>query len=301
MTNHRVLAPRAGVIMDVQNCQVVTGSTDRLARRVTRLQSAALATVLCGTVALAGSAVSGLTGFDSLRIEKPNLTPVEDQRAASLSAKTETVSANTESVDAPEPTAINKTDTSDAGIISTAAGTTGSNRPESIVETAVAQSSQQLPTETPPVQMATRSEPDAVHTETGDAARPLETVDKCLVAEICIDQYLWSLYQRTPKRDTIKVEEQRKVTVKKKGKTRTVIEKFTKLVDEDFTWKDPKGRKSQHVIEGLRDRRHGLELQTEALSCSSGAGRGRALAGDNERIPRRLPSIARKRPKEGRV
>jgi len=41
---------------------------------------------------------------------------------------------------------------------------------------------------------------------------------------------LWSLYQRTPKRDTIKVEEQRKVTVKKKGKTRTVIEKSTKLV-----------------------------------------------------------------------
>ena len=63
--------------------------------------------------------------------------------------------------------------------------------------------------------------------------RPLEIVDECLVPEICIDQYLWSLYQRTPKRDTIKVEEQRKVTVKKKGKTLTVIEKFTKLVDQD--------------------------------------------------------------------
>ena len=237
--------------MDVQNCEdgvdrsrraitvatAVRITTDRLARRVTRLQSAALATVLCGTVALAGSAVSGLTGFDSLRIEKPNSAPVGDQRAASLSAQTETISANTESVDEPELTAINKADTSDAGIVTTAAGITGSDRTESMVETAVAQSSRQLPAETPPVQMATWSESDAVHTDIGDTARLLEMVDECLVPEICIDQYLWSLYQRTPKRDAIKVEEQKKSTVKKKGKTRTVIEKFTKLVDEDFTWK----------------------------------------------------------------
>jgi hypothetical protein len=129
----------------------------------------------------------------------------------------------------------------------------------------VAQSSQQLPAETPPVQMATRSEPDAVHTDTGDAVRPLEIVDECLVPEICIDQYLWSLYQRTPKRDTIKVEEQRKVTVKKKGKTRTVIEKFTKLVDQDFTWKDPKAAEKSsmslkdYVIGGM-DRSLKLKL-----------------------------------------
>ena len=29
--------------------------------------------------------------------------------------------------------------------------------------------------------------------------------------EVCIDEYLWSLYQRTPKRDSIKVVEERKV------------------------------------------------------------------------------------------
>ena len=77
----------------------------------------------------------------------------------------------------------------DAGMVTTAAGTTGSDRSES-TETAVAQSSQQLPAETPPVQMATRSEPDAVHTDTGDAVSPSEIVDECLVPEICIDQYL---------------------------------------------------------------------------------------------------------------
>jgi hypothetical protein len=71
------------------------------------------------------------------------------------------------------------------------------------------------------------------------AARPVETPDECLVAEICIDEYLWSLYERTPKVDTIKVTERIKVAVKKKGKTRTVIKTNTKYVVGDFTWKDP--------------------------------------------------------------
>jgi len=257
--------------MHVQNCEVITGPVvgaaitvpaavrmraNRFTRRVARL---------CGTVALAGWAISGLTGFDSPRIEKPNLAPIEDQRAASLSAKTESVSANTESVDAPQLAAIKETGASGADMVTTAPGATGSDRSESIVETAAAQSSRKLPVETPSVQMATRSEPDAVHTDTGGAVRPPETVDECLVSEICIDQYLWSLYQRTPKRDTIKVEEQRKVTVKKKGKTRTVTEKFTKLVDEDFTWKDPKAAEKasmslkDYVIGGI-DRRFKLKL-----------------------------------------
>jgi hypothetical protein len=67
-----------------------------------------------------------------------------------------------------------------------------------------------------------------------------EILDECFVANICIDRYLWALYQRAPKMDAIKVHERRKVTVKKKRKTVTVTKSFTKLVDEDFTWKDPK-------------------------------------------------------------
>jgi hypothetical protein len=51
---------------------------------------------------------------------------------------------------------------------------------------------------------------------------------------------LWGLYQRTPKEDTIKVQELRKVTVKKKDKTVTVMKSVTNFVDENFTWKDPK-------------------------------------------------------------
>jgi hypothetical protein len=92
-----------------------------------------------------------------------------------------------------------------------------------------------------------------------------ETLDECLAAENCIDQYLWSVYQRTPKVDTIKVQERRKVTVKQKGKTRTVIKELTKLVDEDFTWKDPKAAEKtgmslmEYVIGGM-DRSFKLKL-----------------------------------------
>src|SRR5262249_60546191 len=55
------------------------------------------------------------------------------------------------------------------------------------------------------------------------AVRPIEIVDECLVVDVCIDEYLWALYERTPKVDTNKVTKQIKTTVKtKKGKTRTV-------------------------------------------------------------------------------
>jgi hypothetical protein len=68
---------------------------------------------------------------------------------------------------------------------------------------------------------------------------PLEASDECVLSEECIDQYLWSVYERAPKVDTIKVEEQIKTTVKMNGKSRTVTKTVTKFVNEDFTWKDP--------------------------------------------------------------
>lgn len=71
------------------------------------------------------------------------------------------------------------------------------------------------------------------------AVRPVETPNECLVAEICIDDYLWSFYERTPKVDTRKVTTRVKATIRKKGKTRTVSKTITEYVDEDFTWKDP--------------------------------------------------------------
>jgi hypothetical protein len=73
------------------------------------------------------------------------------------------------------------------------------------------------------------------------AARPVVAiVDECLVVETCIDEYLWALYERTPKVDVNKVPKQIKTTVKtKKGMTRTVTKTITDYVVADFAWKDP--------------------------------------------------------------
>jgi hypothetical protein len=86
---------------------------------------------------------------------------------------------------------------------------------------------------------------------------PLEAADECLAAQDCIDQYLWSVYERARKVDTIKVQERIKATVKKNGKSRTVTKTITKLVNEDFTWKDPHAAEkagmsvAQYVIGGM--------------------------------------------------
>src|SRR5215469_8581578 len=85
----------------------------------------------------------------------------------------------------------------------------------------------------------------------------LEASDECLAAQDCIDQYLWSVYERARKVDTIKVQERVKATVKKNGKSRTVTKTVTKLVNEDFTWKDPHAAEkagmsvAQYVIGGM--------------------------------------------------
>src|SRR5262245_43326459 len=86
---------------------------------------------------------------------------------------------------------------------------------------------------------------------------PLEASNACVLSEECIDQYLWSVYERAQKVDTSKVEEQIKTTVKKNGKSRTVTKTVTKFVVEDFTWKDPHAAEkagmsvTQYVIGGM--------------------------------------------------
>jgi hypothetical protein len=122
--------------------------------------------------------------------------------------------------------------------------------PEPIVTAALTDPSETLAPETPPVQVA---KTDAATTNTAttntptrepvDANRGLdstEVLDECFVADTCIDRYLWAVYRRAPKEDAVKTREQRKVTVKKRGKLVTVTKTFTTLTDEDFSWKDPK-------------------------------------------------------------
>jgi hypothetical protein len=103
---------------------------------------------------------------------------------------------------------------------------------------------------TPPTSLAALRPTDPAQ----NAARPAvssEALDACPDPDVCIDQYLWSLYERTPKVDTVKVEERIKVKVKKKDKTRTVVKTLTKYVTEDFGWKDPKA--AQKVGMSVKD------------------------------------------------
>ena len=93
--------------------------------------------------------------------------------------------------------------------------------------------------------------PVAVERKVSPPADTVAVLDECFVMDACIDRYLWTLYQRTPKEDTVKVEERRAVTVKRKGKTVTVMRSFTKRVDEDFAWKDPKA--AEHAGMSLKD------------------------------------------------
>ena len=227
---------------------------------------ATVAAASCGTVVLAGWIVASLAGFGSAGIEITAAVPIEDRPATSLAADAALAVA-------PQATVMGNAVVASAEVATAAGSVTGtatdtmaaSDKPESIVVAALPDPSQMLPPETPSVPVPTASTPDPVPNDAKETVDSVEILDECLVAEICIDRYLWALYQRTPKMDTIKVYERRKVTVRKKGKTKTVTKRFTRLVDNDFTWKDPKAAEKagmtmmDYVIGGM-DRSFKLKL-----------------------------------------
>jgi hypothetical protein len=178
----------------------------------------------------------------------------------------ELASATTQSI------VVGKPDTVTTGASVTAAlvePAPAAHEPESkpSVVAALTSPSEILPQETLPAQAAqTSTEPAAA---SSNDAKPsvdsVEILDECYVVDACVDRYLWALYQRTPKEDTVKAPVQREVTVKRKGKTVTVTRTVTQLVDEDFAWKDPKAAETagmaitDYVIGGM-DRDFKLRL-----------------------------------------
>jgi hypothetical protein len=199
---------------------------------------ATMATAL--TVVTAGCAVVWLAGFGSAGIDNIDGAPIVDRGAPSLTA-------DAEPADAPQATAMGKAADGASTVVAAASVTVtttnmtaAQDKSEHIAEAAPTDASHTLPPETPPVQVATASTSDPLPNDAKKAVGSIEIPDECREADVCIDQYLWALYRRTPKEDTVKVNEQRKVVVKKKGRRVTVTQSFTKLVDEDFAWKDPK-------------------------------------------------------------
>ena len=136
-----------------------------------------------------------------------------------------------------------------------------------------------------PDTVSSEAKPDAppgdvtgtVPEEAKDTAIPVEVVDECVQVASCIDEYLFALYQRAPKIDSIRVSERVKVTVTtKKGKTKTVTKTVSKFVDDDFGWKDPKAAERvsmpllDYVIGGM-DRSFKLKLY-RTLRAADAAG-----------------------------
>jgi hypothetical protein len=212
---------------------------------------------VCGTVVLASWIVAGFTGFGFRGVEHTDAMPIKDSGATVLAVAAEPVKAS-------QTTIVGKTRVASANVVTA--------DPESSVpavvpaaapvaeaaadEPAPSDTMPTLPSETStePVAMASTADPEV---NAAQEATPSTTPDECPASQACIDEYLWSLYQRTPKFDTIKVTEKKKMSVKKKGKTRTVVKNVTKLVDEDFTWKDPKAAEKagmsmqEYVIGGM--------------------------------------------------
>jgi hypothetical protein len=225
----------------------------------------AVLAALCGAVVLAGWIAAGLAGLGSPGIENTG-APIEDSRVASLTARAEHVHA-------PQATAAGEDGVSVADMESFAAAlpdprplpppaappvriaSLGTPDPVQNEAKEAASSGEvadtgsggtALPDPRPmrrpaalPVLFTAVSPADPMQNEARPAVSSFQALDTCVEPDVCIDQYLWSLYERTPKVDTAKVSERIKVTVKKKGKTRTVVKTLTKYVTQDFAWKDP--------------------------------------------------------------
>ncbi len=145
---------------------------------------------------------------------------------------------------------------------------------EPVVEIASAASTEMPLSGTLLEQATTASPQNRASAGTTAIANSVEILDECYVVDACVDRYLWALYQRTPKEDSITQSERRAVTVKKKHKLVTVMKTFTKLVDENFAWKDPKaadksGRPMMDYVIGGMDRSFKLKLFHTLLAAEA--------------------------------
>jgi hypothetical protein len=213
------------------------------------------------TIILASLVIAGVDGFVLPDVKRNDAVAIRDLRAQVPSDNAERSGALNAAVAAkPRP--------SDAD-----AGQWGKSEAR---ETTLADSPQTRTAGSSPVQIAALIPPDHVYTGAKEELNGAKTGGECVASELCVDQYLWSLYQRAPKVDSIKVVEQKKASIVKKGKLRTIIQKVVKLVREDFTWKDSAAAEKagmsemEYVIGGM-DRGFKLRLY-HALRAMDDAG-----------------------------
>jgi hypothetical protein len=197
---------------------------------------------LSGTVALAGLGAAGLGAFNASHIEN-TAASIADRGPTPLQPAVVTAAAGDSNSPEPVQPSVAATAVSEAaagasnspGPVFASAGSSIAEMPAA--ESALTDAGPKRPPETG-MQLASASPSDPLGDDPKPPVRSIESPREC-VADICIDEYLWSVYERTPKIDTVKVSERIKVAVKKKGKTRTVTQTVVKYVVADFTWKDP--------------------------------------------------------------
>ena len=218
---------------------------------------------LCGTFALAGWLATGLAGLGSLGIESTE-APFEVSRAATRAEPVNASQATTLNVYIADIASggIAWSDPSPTGRPATQAqkvvlsGTPDPLRNEAreaaasvkVDNTGVNAALSDLPSTPQPATLPTLFAAVSPTDPVQDTAKPADrsqSLDAC--TDGCIDQYLLSLYERTPKVDTVKLEERIKVKIKNTGKVRTVVKTLTKYITEDFGWKDPKAAQKAHM------------------------------------------------------
>jgi hypothetical protein len=226
---------------------------------------ATAAALLGGLLVLSGTVAGSLARFGLAAIENTGAVLDEHLGAASLAYDTEPAVA-TPGLALGNAGVPNTDIATIANSVTTTAAATISLRYErESTASAGLTDSAQPPPETPPVQVAAASTSDLVPNDAEETFSSVKIFDECVVADSCVDHYLWALYERAPKLDTIKVYERRKVTVKKKGKTVTLTRTVAKRINEDFTWKDSKAAEKSgmsmmdYVIGGM-DRSFKLKL-----------------------------------------
>src|ERR1700733_12973130 len=204
---------------------------------------AAMAT-LCRETAMPASVLVCLAAFGSAGIDTTGASVAEQVPPPPTTDTTLAVQPPAIAFSTADVTAVSRSMT-EAPAEAAIKPDTAKSEPDPIVTTALASSSEVPPAEAPPKPAEERTvaslEPGDMN-QAGDsrAAGSLEALDQCSVEDACINRYLWELYQRTPKEDAIRVEQQRKVSVKRKGRMVTVTRTFSTTTDEDFSWKDPK-------------------------------------------------------------
>lgn len=234
---------------------------------------------LGGTVALAGWGALGLGAFNASRVETTAAQIAERSppppEPAVVGAATTVNEAAPGDANPPEPV-IAPASSQPAEVTAAEPVSTGTDlKPTPDTDPKAAPDTDAKPAPDTGMQLAsvTPSEPVDESAKAPEAA--IESPRPC-VTDTCIDAYLWSLYERTPKVDTVKVPQKIKVTVKKKGKPRTVTQTVMTYVVEDFTWKDPAAAKHggmplmDYVIGGMD---HGFKLRLyNALRAMDEAG-----------------------------